>query len=142
MKHDNQTPASNTRTISAATKAKLKALRGAPERAARITNPQTMLETTPAEIEEHIQEYVIAQKVGELLRLARNARKLSTRALGAKVGVSQPRVTAVEQASTDLELDTLARFASGLGYRVVVQLLPEGEPGPVFSADLPSSRHS
>jgi HTH-type transcriptional regulator / antitoxin HipB len=134
-----QQPSTTLRTLSASTKVKLEALRGKPERAAHVANPTAMLETHPAAIESQIQEFVITSRVGELLRLARQSRKLSTRALGEKVGVSQPRVTAVEQASVDLELDTLARFASGLGYRVVVQLVPTGEPGPVFSTDLPQS---
>jgi HTH-type transcriptional regulator / antitoxin HipB len=140
MKHAQPSqPSSTARTISASTKAKLEALRGKPERAAHVANPKAMIETHPAALEAQIQEFVIASRVGELLRLARQSRKLSTRALGERVGVSQPRVTAVEQASTDLELDTIARFASGLGYRVVVQLVPTGEPGPVFSTDLPQA---
>jgi HTH-type transcriptional regulator / antitoxin HipB len=138
---ESSTTLKKTRTISPSTKAKLEALRSKPERAAHVANPTAMLETHPADIQSQVQEFVIASRVGELLRLARQSRKLSTRALGERVGISQPRVTAVEQASSDLQLDTIARFASGLGYRVVVQLVPEGAPGPVFSTDLPQSSH-
>ncbi len=143
MKHvQADTTVNKTKTISASTKAKLEALRDKPERAAHVANPTAMLETHPAAIEAQVQEFVIASRVGELLRLARRSRKLSARALGERVGVSQPRVTAIEQASTDLELDTIARFASGLGYRVVVQLVPISEPGLVFSTDLPQPSRS
>ena len=76
------------------------------------------------------------QRIGEGLREARKRKKLSTRALAEKLQISQTRVVNVERASETLELQTVARFAAQLGYRLAVQLIPEDESDPAMLIQL------
>jgi predicted DNA-binding mobile mystery protein A len=57
----------------------------------------------------------------------RTALGMSSRALGERIGLSQPRMIAIEQGEVDgsISLKTLEKAAQGLGCRVVYTLVPE-----------------
>jgi predicted DNA-binding mobile mystery protein A len=61
------------------------------------------------------------------VRAIRDALGMTTRQLGERIGVSQPRVVKLEQAEIDrsITLDSLDRAAEALGCRVVYALVPE-----------------
>ncbi|GEM_PF-2125698 len=76
-----------------------------------------------------------------LLRTARTARGLTVRAAADLAGVSGSRVSQVERSEVDgsLRLDTLRRFATALGYRVRIELLPDPDRAgtlPVLAAEV------
>jgi transcriptional regulator with XRE-family HTH domain len=75
--------------------------------------------------------------VGESLRIARKQRRLTTRQLAAELGVSQSRVVHMEQANDNLEIQTVARVAKTLGYRVLLQLIPEDTTKAAISVTVP-----
>lgn len=60
------------------------------------------------------------------VRAIRDALGMTTKQLGKRIGVSQPRITALEQAevSGGVTLDSLERAAEALGCRVVYAFVP------------------
>ena len=115
-------------------KAKLETMRGKPSRLAKTTSSQA----TPIEdLQKLVEEMIASQAIGEGLRLARKQRRLTTRQLAQALGVSQSRVVHMEQASDSLEIQTVARVAKQLGYRVLVQLIPEDANESAISVTVP-----
>jgi hypothetical protein len=55
------------------------------------------------------------------IRRQRQARHLSQKALGIKLGTSQPRVAKIERAASDVSLDQLMRAFAAAGGRIVVK---------------------
>ena len=55
------------------------------------------------------------------VRRGRKVRRLSQKALGLKLGTSQPRVAKIERAARDVSLDQLLRAFAAVGGRVVVR---------------------
>ncbi len=55
------------------------------------------------------------------IRRQREARHLSQKALGARLGTSQPRVAKIERAASDVSLDQLMRAFAAVGGRIVVK---------------------
>lgn len=83
-----------------------------------------------------------AATVGGLLRQARLARGLSVQEAADLAEVSPSRISQVERAEAagTLQLDTLDRFATALGYRVAYELVPsvpteEDDHLPVLAAE-------
>lgn len=68
-----------------------------------------------------------ARPPGGWVRAIRAALGMSTRALGARIGVSQSRVSSIEKGEADgsITLNTLEKAAAGLGCRVVYILVPQ-----------------
>ncbi len=70
---------------------------------------------------------------GGLLRHARRGRGLTVQEVAERAGVTPSRISQVERAEVEatLQLDTLDRFASALGYRLRYELVrePGREPG-------------
>lgn len=123
-------------TLSPERKAKLEALRGQPPRLAKMTPSQN--QATPIdELQKIVEEMIASQAIGEGLRLARKQRRLTTRQLAQALGISQSRVVHMEQASDSLEIQTVARVAKQLGYRVLVQLIPEDANESAISVTVP-----
>lgn len=85
---------------------------------------------TPAELRETVQTEITLREAGRLIEKAREQRGISTRELAARVGVSQPRVVQIQASGETLGIQTLVKFATALGFRVVIELIPEegGEP--------------
>jgi HTH-type transcriptional regulator / antitoxin HipB len=127
--------------LSAKTQARLNALRNAPPRTAQIKHSTP---TTPFNAESLLallRRDDMNRSVGELLREARKARKLTARELAVRIDLSQPRVTTIENATTELTLETLTRLASGLSYRVLIQLIPEDQDASPLGTLLPAAAH-
>ena len=122
-------------TLSPERKAKLEAMRGQPPRLAKMMTPS---QATPiTELQKIVEKMIASQAIGEGLRLARKQRRLTTRQLAQALGVSQSRVVHMEQASDSLEIQTVARVAKQLGYRVLVQLIPEDANESAISVTVP-----
>jgi transcriptional regulator with XRE-family HTH domain len=60
-------------------------------------------------------------KLALAVRRQREARRLSQKALGLKLGTSQPRVAKIERAAADVSLDQLMRAFAAVGGRIVVK---------------------
>ncbi len=60
-------------------------------------------------------------KLAMAVRRQREARHLSQKALGLKLGTSQPRVAKIERAAPDVSLDQLMRAFAAVGGRIVVK---------------------
>jgi predicted XRE-type DNA-binding protein len=124
-------------TLSAERRAKLEAMRGKPPRLAKVIKPKDVQPTSLSELEETVEKMIALQALGEGLKLARQRRNLTTRQLASALGVSQSRVVHIEQANENLEMQTLARVAKQLGYRVLVQLIPENANEASISVNMP-----
>jgi ribosome-binding protein aMBF1 (putative translation factor) len=97
-----------------------KAVRGAPPRKL-LSKSLTM-----SHLEQAASEMIIVHTVGEMLAKARSETQLSTRQLAKKVTVSHPRVLAVEKTDTQIEVQTLVRYAQAMGYDVKLSFVPKG----------------
>jgi predicted XRE-type DNA-binding protein len=65
-------------------------------------------------------------KLALAIRRQREARHLSQKALGLRLGTSQPRVAKIERAASDVSLDQLMRaFAAAGGHIVVREAAPK-----------------
>lgn len=113
--------------VSSSMKKRIQALKGSPEREAMIASPaqQVTLEQVKALLEQSIQ----IEHVGTALAQLRQLQGLTTRELGAALGLSQPRVTALEKAS-NANVDTLVRFANEADYDVL--LIPRNTSRPAL----------
>ncbi len=60
-------------------------------------------------------------KLALAVRRQRQARHLSQKALGIKLGTSQPRVAKIERAASDVSLDQLMRAFAAVGGRITVK---------------------
>jgi predicted XRE-type DNA-binding protein len=60
-------------------------------------------------------------KLALAIRRQRQARHLSQKALGLKLGTSQPRVAKIERAASDVSLDQLMRAFAAAGGQIVVK---------------------
>ena len=134
-----------TPTVRPGSLEKLRAMRNDPPREAKVNQPEIQPGKLTLDLEgvKHQLEAAISMKrIGEGLRAARKRKKLSTRALAEQLHISQTRVMSVERASETLELQTVARFAAQLGYRLVVQLIPEDENDPAMLIQLSLPRQA
>ena len=60
-------------------------------------------------------------KLALAVRRQREAQRLSQKALGLRLGTSQPRVAKIERAASDVSLDQLMRAFAAVGGRIVVK---------------------
>lgn len=60
-------------------------------------------------------------KLALAVRRQRKARHVSQKALGLKLGTSQPRVAKIERAASDVSLDQLVRAFAAVGGRIAVK---------------------
>jgi DNA-binding XRE family transcriptional regulator len=74
---------------------------------------------------------------GGLLRLARRERGLTVQEVADRAGVTPSRISQVERAEVEgtLQLDTLSRFATALGYHLRYELVPDGERLPMLASE-------
>jgi transcriptional regulator with XRE-family HTH domain len=74
---------------------------------------------------------------GGLLRLARIEHGFTAQEVAERAGVSPSRISQVERAELDgtLQLDTLDRFATALGYRLRYELVPADEHAAVLASE-------
>jgi HTH-type transcriptional regulator/antitoxin HipB len=66
------------------------------------------------------QVLMTASQLGQILQASRKARKLSQSALATKLGLSQSRVSHLEQHAQELSLEQLMAWCSALGLELAV----------------------
>ena len=129
-------------SLSQERQAKLEAMQGQPPRLAKMMTSSEVQPTSIPELETMVNQMIASQAIGQGLKLARKQRKLTTRQLASALGVSQSRVVHIEQANESLEIQTVARVAKELGYRVLVQLIPENASEAAISVTVPQFESS
>jgi ribosome-binding protein aMBF1 (putative translation factor) len=67
---------------------------------------------------------VQVQNAAELIRTAKEKRKVSQRDLASRVGVANPRVAQIQKAGNAIEIPTLAKYAEALGYDLEIAFVP------------------
>jgi len=60
-------------------------------------------------------------QLGQVLKAARKKRHLTQHAMGAKVGLRQAQISAIETRGADITVDTLYRLVSALGMELVLR---------------------
>jgi transcriptional regulator with XRE-family HTH domain len=77
------------------------------------------------------------KREGGLLRLARREQGLTAQDVAERAGVTPSRIFQVEKAELDgtLQLDTLDRFASALGYRLRYELVPADQHAAMLASE-------
>ena len=73
------------------------------------------------------QEYDIASEVRELVFRTRNELEISQKELSEKTGISQANISKIENGYSIPSLPVLKRLADGLGKRLIVDFVEEGE---------------
>ncbi len=108
-------------------RAALEAMLALPEAAIIPLKLQLILEQNPDDLEATIQAGVLAFTIGELLEQARTERGVGVRELARRLDVHHARVKQLEGIGQDgnIEIQTLARQAKALAYRVRIILEPE-----------------
>lgn len=113
--------------VSSSMKKRIEALKGSPEREAVIASPTQQV--TVEQIKALLEQSIKIEYVGSALAQLRELQGLTTREFGAALGLSQPRVTALEKAS-NANVDTLVRFANEADYDVL--LVPRNASRPAL----------
>lgn len=70
------------------------------------------------------------------LRSARKKARISQKELARRMGVSQPRIVAIERAE-DINISTLTRYAAAIGARPKIELVLGEEEIPVLTGTNP-----
>jgi DNA-binding XRE family transcriptional regulator len=78
-----------------------------------------------------LEEAIVVKNVTEALEQARKEKNLTLEEVGQRVGVSRARIKQLET-SDNIEISTLVRVASAMGYKVQIVLM--SEDGKVFLA--------
>jgi ribosome-binding protein aMBF1 (putative translation factor) len=92
------------------------------------------VEMNPKELVATLEREVQAERVGELLKQARQTQGVTLRELAKRMKVKHPTIVNFEKASS-VELSTVARVAEALGYEVWLELAPK-QGGEMLSAKL------
>lgn len=69
---------------------------------------------------------MVPSQVGEIIRARRKAHKLSQAELAARLGISQSRLSVIEQNPETITLDRLIVLCNVLGVALVLQDKPDG----------------
>ena len=77
------------------------------------------------QLELDVEQAILADTIGDMLRQARIQQRQTARGLGKALGVSHPRILAVERGGSRVQMATLARVARALGYSITVRLDPQ-----------------
>ncbi len=67
---------------------------------------------------------VEVQNAAELIRKAKEKRRVSQRDLASRLGVANPRVAQIQKAGNAIEIPTLAKYAEALGYDLEIAFVP------------------
>lgn len=71
-----------------------------------------------------IERELAVLRLGTTIARIREKRKLTQTQLAAKAGMSASKISAIESGPKNVELSTLIRIASALGYRFVPEFVP------------------
>lgn len=117
---------------------RLAALLAQPERdvVARRYVPGLLEEVTPQQLQSLVTNMISTQAAGAALYQARQQREWSLRQAGEASGRSAPRIKAIEDTGTDINLGTVVEHAQALGYRVQLVLTPMDHRAATIQADL------
>lgn len=119
----------NLEKLSPERQAMLQAMLEMPETAIVPQKPQSIVKANPEELEHSIEMGVLALTIGELLEQARTERGVGVRELARRLGLNHARVKQLEDAgrgrNENIEVQSLARQAKALAYRVRIVLEPE-----------------
>lgn len=115
--------------LSPTMKTRIAALRGAPEALAHVKQPFSETQITPSELRQKLEGALRVERIGQVFAELRALRGLTTRELGRRIGLSQPRVTALEKAH-NAQVETLLRLSEEADYDVV--LVPRSKDDPAF----------
>ena len=89
---------------------------------------------TPDTLLAHLGDALVERSLAQLLHSARTAASFSLADMAERLGVSRSRVHQLEQEGANLELQTLGRCASALGYDVQVVFVPREHDKPTLTA--------
>lgn len=73
-----------------------------------------------------------------VLRALRQSRKLTQAELGLRLGVNQKRIARIEADPGVTSFEQIARLAALMGYRLVLEELPQSDKPPHVAEDSPS----
>lgn len=85
----------------------------------------TSEEWTPTQIEDAVNEMVLAKSVGDLLAEARKQSGMTMNEVAEKMSVTKGRVNQLEHPEASLEVATVARMAQAMGYKLTLTLDPK-----------------
>jgi ribosome-binding protein aMBF1 (putative translation factor) len=105
-----------------------------PKRLRKGLRESQAVEMNPTELVSTLEREVQAERVGELLKQARETQGVTLRELARRMKVKHPTIVNFEKASS-VELSTVARVAEALGYDVWLELSPK-QGGEMLSAKL------
>ncbi|MBA2665717.1 MAG: helix-turn-helix transcriptional regulator [Trueperaceae bacterium] len=91
---------------------------------------------TAAALQDCLADAILEQSLAQLLRSARTTAELSLADMAERLGVTRGRVHQLEQEGANLELRTLQRCASALGYDMRVMFVPREADKPVLSVPI------
>jgi ribosome-binding protein aMBF1 (putative translation factor) len=129
----------NLDQLSPERRAMLQAMLEMPEGAIVPKKAQPIETANPEDLLSTIEVGVLAQTIGELLEQARMERGIGVRELARRLNLNHARVKQLEDAgrgrSENIEVQSLARLAKALSYKVRIVLEPE-EGGRLLEARL------
>lgn len=105
--------------------------------ATTATQPPIVASSAVETTVDELLEIIINGTVGNLLARAREQEGKSLEAVGTSAGLTRARVQQIEH-SENLELATIVKVASALGYKVGIRLEPIHSGGAALVAELPS----
>ena len=82
---------------------------------------------TDAALKRKVQEYLNEMMIEQKLATLRAQRGITQAQLAARLGVSQPHIAKLEAGrAKNIELHTLCRWATALGAKLTLDVVPEG----------------
>lgn len=105
-----------------------------PKRLRKGLGESQTVEMSPKGLVTTLEREVQTERVGELLKQARETQGVTLRELAKRMKVKHPTIVNFEKASS-VELSTVARVAEALGYEVWLELTPK-QGGEMLSAKL------
>jgi DNA-binding Xre family transcriptional regulator len=80
---------------------------------------------TDADLKQKVEEYLNEMMIGQKLAALRSQRGMTQAQLAQRLGVSQPHIAKLETGrAKNIELQTLCRWATALGAKLTVDVVP------------------
>ncbi|KQN63770.1 helix-turn-helix domain-containing protein [Erwinia sp. E602] len=97
-----------------------------------MTKLSQLIAERSAESQQRIREKTEAKILEIRLRQLREEQHLSQSELAAKMGVSQPAITAIESRGEEIKLATLKKYVEALGGKVSLNIEMPGGSGRIY----------